>query len=120
MLLSRVATQFYIPTNNVEAFHLLHILPNTCYFILFYFTVSILMSVMNDFFRMLPMWEIRDHPQPTPPHPSQTSEPLTGVLGFRFEAAPATEASSSAVKTSGWAAQEGGTAVRGPRRPHRR
>lgn len=49
MLLSTVATQFYIPTNSVEAFQLLHILPNTCYFILFYFTVSILMSVMNDF-----------------------------------------------------------------------
>ena len=120
MLLSTVATQFYSPTNSAEAFQLLHILPNTCYFILFYFTVSILMSVMNDFFRMLPMWEIRNHPQPTPPHPSQTSVPLTGVLGFSFEAAPATETSGSAVKTSGWAAQEGGAAVRGPRPPHRR
>lgn len=43
--------------------------------------------------------------------------PLTGVLGFSFEAAPATETSGSAVKTSGWAAQEEGAAVRSPRPP---
>jgi hypothetical protein len=44
-LFSKVATPFYIPTNNVPGFQLLHILTNTCYDLSLFIITAVLWGV---------------------------------------------------------------------------
>ena len=46
-MFSTAAIPFYIPTSGAQGFQFLHILTNTCYFLVFFFflVIAILMSV---------------------------------------------------------------------------
>lgn len=40
MLFSLLAAPFYVPTNSVQGFQFLHVVANTCYFVIFFSSLT--------------------------------------------------------------------------------